>query len=94
MGDLVEQRRKEWKKRFLAKVKSSKDVHEAIGRLTDEYIYYSKDRKDLKKRIVVLQGFIMGQLKSRQFTRKDIGKKDTAEILRELSYLRRKLRKL
>lgn len=55
---LVEDRRKEWKKRFMDKLENSKSPESAITLIMAEFIYYSKDAKELRRRSkMILQEF-------------------------------------
>ena len=91
-GEFIEQRRREWKKSVTRKLNQSRDIHEALSAILNEYIYYAKNRYDLKKRILKIPGFILGQLGSIGHTRKEFVK-DALKLEKIFKALRQKLRR-
>jgi hypothetical protein len=55
---LVDDRRGNWKERLADKLEKSKDPEAAMISFLEEFIYYSRDSKDLRRRMKkVLQSF-------------------------------------
>jgi len=95
MNNFFQKRKDKWKEIFLKEIEKCKQIDSAIGRILQEYIFYSVNLRNLKYRIRKSVGAIENEVKHVRFSRKDIkDKKKLSEIAKELEALRKKLRSM
>lgn len=51
MDEFIATRRKDWKNRIIKKVKASNSINGALNGFLEEYLFYSKDKQELDKRL-------------------------------------------
>ena len=78
MDLLIAERRKNWKKRTVEKIQECNSFVSAMYKFMDEFIYYSRDYKELRRRLRKLIWEIDKQLRNLQMSRK--GEFDTEKI--------------
>jgi hypothetical protein len=93
MDLFIRTRKRQWKTRLAKKVKDSDKIDKAVELLLGEYIYYSRNFREIKSRIRKVAGTIEAQVKGMQQTRTDIKKEKLQEIQRRMNYFRKKMRK-
>ncbi len=86
----IEQRRKSWKQRLKQKLGRSKDIHEAMQGVLGEYLYYFKNRSDLRKRCNKLATWAKWDMRYLPATRKTYAR-DAKKLEKIFDWLRKKL---
>ncbi len=64
-------RRKDWKKRVIKKINSSPSIVRALKGFLEEYIFYSLNEWELKKRLKRIKEFSCGTVRELVNARKD-----------------------
>jgi lantibiotic modifying enzyme len=72
MDDLIASRRKDWKNRISEKVSASNSISGALHGFLEEYLFYSKDEKELEKRLAKIEEVAVRVVKRFKDRRKDV----------------------
>lgn len=91
---LIAKRRKDWKKRTIEKLQHSNTFVSAMYQFMDEYLYYTRDEKELKRRLKKLLWEIDKQLSNLIRTRgTEFATKTMCDMKKDFSEMAAKLEK-